>query len=132
MSKAPAARYVTVGIVRHPLDQEGVVHCKGRFAVDGAVDVRQHAGRMVGGTAKHHAVDMRQMSLRLIQIRYAAIDADEPARIPLLQPVDAGIIERRDVPVLLRAQPFQPRLARMDPERIRAIVEYAVGQRVEC
>ena len=50
----------------------------------------------------------------------AAVDADEDMRQPLLQPIDARVVERREVPVLLRAEALEPCLARVDPESIGA------------
>jgi hypothetical protein len=87
---------------------------------------------VIGGAAEHGSVDMVEMSPRLLERLDAAVDADEPPGHAGLQPIDAAVIERRDIAVFLRAQPFQPRLARMHPQCVGARVENPVRKRIEC
>ena len=48
----------------------------------------------------------------------AAVEGDGEIRVILLDPIDAGIIERRDLAVLLGTQAAQPRLAGMDDKGV--------------
>ena len=50
----------------------------------------------------------------------AAIDADKTARQPTLQPMDAVVVERRNLAVFLGAEALQPSLAGMHPQGIGA------------
>ncbi len=71
------------------------------------------------------------MGLRLVERLHPAIDADENRSQPLLEAVDARIVERRDIAVLLRRKPFEPGLARVDPKRVGACGQHLVGKRVQ-
>ena len=71
------------------------------------------------------------MLLRLLDAADAAIDDDGHIRQRGLQPIDAAVIERRDVAVLLRRQSVQPGLARMHDQRVAAGGDHAARQRIE-
>ncbi len=71
------------------------------------------------------------MSARLIERADAAIDDDLELGTPLLQAMDAGVIERRDVAVLLRAQALQPGFARVHDESAAAGPRDHVDEAVE-
>ena len=73
-------------------------------------------GILVGGAAQHHAIDMGQMRLGLVQGLDAAIEDDLQGRILALDAIDQIIIQRRHVAVFLRRQALQPGLARMHGE----------------
>jgi len=61
----------------------------------------------------------------------ATVDADEFVRLPGLQAIDAIIVERWNLAVLLRAEPLEPGLAGMNPKRVAAGCEQAFGERIE-
>ena len=74
------------------------------------IDRQQPPRLLIGGAAHHHAVDMREMRLRLLDAGDAAIDARSADRgCARLEPVDAIVIERRDVAVLARRQALRAR-----------------------
>jgi hypothetical protein len=60
---------------------------------------------------------MRQVLARRVEIRDAAVQDDRQIGPRHLETVDAPIVERGHVPVLLRRKPLQPRLARVHDER---------------
>ena len=86
---------------------------------------------MISSAAEHRAVDMAEMFQGLVERLNATIDAYEFVRPSRFQPVDARIVERRDVAIFLGTKPLQPRLAGMHPKRIGTGCQHAVGQRVE-
>src|SRR5476649_2669159 len=71
------------------------------------------------------------MVLGLIKRVNAAIDDDREIFDPLLQPMNARVIERRDIPVLARAETVEPGLAGVNDQRIRAGGNDGVGETVE-
>ncbi len=95
------------------------------------VDREQPPRLLVGGAPHHHAVDMRQVRRRLVEIGDAAVDRDGKRRAPGLQPIDAVIIERRNVAVLARREPVEPGLARMHDERVDAGALDGAGERLK-
>ena len=82
--------------------REGVRHRR-LLAEKLAVDLDQQRRVLVGGAAEHHAVDMGKMRLRLGKRRDPAVEHHGKRRQARFQPVDARVIERGNVPVLLAA-----------------------------
>ena len=91
-----------------------------RGAKQPPVDLAQQAGRMVGRTSQHHAIDMFEVLFRLIQRPDPAVDRDGQLRSLTLQPPDERIVERRHVAVLLGRQTLQVGLSRMHDEMTNA------------
>ncbi len=71
---------------------------------------------------------MLQVLEGLLQGGDAAVDGDGEIRVILFDPVDAGIVERRDLAVLLGAQTAQPGLAGMDDEGIATGVAHLLDE----
>jgi hypothetical protein len=93
---------------------------------------RQQPPRLlIGRAAQHHAIDMRQVPLRLVEARDAAVDDDGNMRHGGLQPIDPIIIERRDVAVFLRRQAVEPGFPGVHDQRIRSRFDHATRQRIE-
>ena len=97
-----------------------------------AIDLGQQVGVLIGGAAQHHAVDVRQDA--------PAASSSEPMPplmhdlelgVRRLQPVDAVVVERRHLAVLLRRQPLQPGLARMHDEGAAAGAGHRVDEALE-
>ena len=86
---------------------------------------------LIGGAAHHHAVDVLEMARGLLDARDAAIDRDVQRRIGALEPIDAVVVERRDIAVLARREPVEPGFARMHDQRIGAGRDHGAGERVE-
>ena len=99
--------------------------------VQTAVDIGEQPGVVIGSPAQHHPVDMLKMRLGLVEICDAAIDADVEVRQALLQPVDADVVERRNIAVFLGRKALQPGLAGMHPQGIDTGRDDGVGQLVE-
>ena len=83
---------------------EHILHRRLRrcFAENLGINGEQPPRLLVGGAPEHHAVDMAEMLPRLLDAADAAIDNDGHIRQRRLQPIDAAVVERRDVAVLLR------------------------------
>ena len=88
----------------------------GGGAEDPAVGLMQDPRRMVGGAAQHHPVDVGQLGRGRGDCLDAAVDDDGEFRMVMFQPVDALIVERRNLAVFLRRQTLEPGLAGMDDE----------------
>ena len=84
------------------------------LAIEAGVHLAQKGGIVIGRAAQHDAVQPVSLGERRLQIRQTAVKVDRQVRLLRLQPLHQGIVERRNVPVLLRRQPLQPGLARMD------------------
>ena len=69
------------------------------------IDGQQPPRLLIGGAPHHHAVDAGEMRERLVEIRDAAVEHDLESGMGGLEPIDAGVIERRDVAVLARREP---------------------------
>lgn len=69
----------------------------------------QGVGVLVGFPADHHPIDLLQVLLRFLQSLDASVDDDLQLREQRLDTVDMGIIERRNFPVLLGAEPLENR-----------------------
>src|SRR5690606_10774236 len=69
---------------------------------------------LIGRPAKHHAIDLLKVALRLVQADDPAIQNDDEVRVRLLEPVNAVVVERRHGAIFLRAEALQPGLTRMD------------------
>ncbi|CCC99889.1 protein of unknown function (plasmid) [Azospirillum baldaniorum] len=110
-----ALAHPLLGVGRHRLNHRVAVGA-GLPAEQTAVGVGQDVGRLVGGAPDHHAVQRGEMPFRFVQGADAAVDGDGELRVFLLQPVHEVVAQRRDVPVLLGAEPFQPRLAGVHDE----------------
>ncbi len=80
------------------------------------VGVRQQPGRVIRRPADHHAVHVRQVRQRLVEVGNAAVDDDLQLRPQPLQPVHRLVTQRRNLPVLARREPVQPGLARVHRE----------------
>ena len=78
---------------------------------------RGHEVRMVIRlAADHHAVDLREMRVDLLQRLHAAVEQDFQVREVALELVDDLVAQRRDLAVLLRAQSLEDGIARVDDE----------------
>ena len=77
------------------------------------IHLRQHPRVLVGLPPDHHPVHMPQVSPALLDTLYAAVDYDSKLWEILLESIDPGVVQRRNLPVLLRRQTLQPGLAGM-------------------
>src|SRR2546429_1784878 len=73
----------------------------------------------------------REMRHRLLDARDAAVDRDMQIGPGALEPIDAIVIERRNLAVLARRKPVEPGLARIDRKSTRlnsshGYISYAV------
>ncbi len=102
------------------LDRFGARRHLGAGVEEAPVDLGEDIRGLVGGAAEHHAVDVLQVRVGLVERRDAAVDDDGQLRVRRLEPVDARVVERRHLAVLLRRQTLQPRLARMHDEGAHA------------
>jgi hypothetical protein len=84
------------------------------------VDACQNIRRLIRRAPQHHTVDVLQMLSACFQRLDAAIEHDGEFGPRGLEPVDARIIERRNLAVFLRREPVQPGLARVHDERRHA------------
>jgi hypothetical protein len=66
------------------------------------VDGQKPPRLLIGGPPHHNAIEPRAMRQRLIEIGDAAVEHDAKTGMRRFEPIDAGIIERRDIPVLAR------------------------------
>ena len=71
------------------------------------------------------------MSRGLIEIDNAAVEHDGETAMRSLEPVDAGVVERRHVTVLARRKTIEPGLAGMHDERGDPGLLHRMGQRFE-
>ncbi len=102
--------------------QEGLQHSerirkRRRLAKDLRVYAEQQFGILIGRAPKHHPVDMREMALGLGKIGNPTVEYDWPVGVGALDFIDQRIVQRRNGPVFLRAQAFEPGFAGMDDER---------------
>ena len=85
---------------------------------DKRINLQQKVWRLIGRTPKHDAIKCIEMRQTLFDRRNAAIDRYRQMRKRHFQLMHKIIIKRRNVAVLFRREPLQPRLARMDNQRI--------------
>src|SRR5262249_48673197 len=95
------------------------------------INGEQPPGLLIGRAAHHHAVEMVEMLLGLLNAGDATIEHDRKPRMRGLEPVDAAIIKRRHVAVLARREPLEPGLARVHNERVDARALDRGGERLE-
>ena len=88
-----------------------------RPAPPGHVQSVQQVGVVVGGTAEHRAVGVRQVPDGLRLGGDAAVDDDLEVGPFALEAIRPVVAQRRDLAVLLRAQALEPGVARMHHER---------------
>jgi hypothetical protein len=69
------------------------------------VNSQQPPRLLIGGASHHHAIDMLEMIRRLLDAGDAAVEQDGKPRMRSLEPVDATIVERRNLAVLTRDSP---------------------------
>ena len=91
-----------------------------RLAEQQRIDGQKPPRLLIGGASHHHAVDVRQLRLRLLQAADAAIEHDGEIRVRNLEPVHDGIVERRHLAIFARRQSLQPGFARVHDQRIGA------------
>ena len=115
-----AARHLGLDIRNQRIDHVGAAGDRALLAEDAAVHVGQQVGVVVDLAAEHHAIDVLQVLVALVQRLDAAVDDDVQLREFLLQPIHRLVAERRNLAVLLRRQAFQPGLARMHDEGLAA------------
>ena len=84
------------------------------------IDLEQPPRFLIGGAAHHHAVDMAQLLLRLLEAGDAAIEHDLEIGVRALEAVHNAVIERRHIAVFARRQATEPRLSRMHDQRVGA------------
>ena len=126
LRRPPAARWrSTCGISRSSTSaRDGT----GRGGVEeAAVHLGENVGRLVGGAAEHHAVDVFQMPRGRVEVFDAAVENDRQLGMRGLEPVHAVVVERRDLAVLLRRQTVEPGLARVHDEGAAA----GAGDRID-
>jgi hypothetical protein len=75
---------------------------------------------------------MRQMFGGFSDADDAAIDDDRHVGHCRLEPIDAVVVQRRNVAVLFRRQAVEPRLARMHDQAVGAGGDHRACQRIEC
>lgn len=94
-------RHMRLGVRDHALGRRDPVE-SAPARTKQRIDPGQKKRMVVRGPAKHHAIDMSQVGACGFQIGYAAIDPDEDIRQPLLEAIHSGVVERRQVTILLR------------------------------
>ncbi len=82
------------------------------------IDGEQPPRFLVRGAAQHHPVEVREMTLRGLDRRDAAVEHDRQPRMAKLEPIDQRVVEWRHIAVFARRQPGEPGLARMHDQRI--------------
>ena len=88
--------------------------CKGRrLAEQHGIDGQQTPRVLIGGASHHHAIEAPEMVQRLVDVRDAAVEHDVKTGVRGFEPVDARVIERRDVAILARRETIEPGLARV-------------------
>ncbi len=100
----PRRDIVEIGIHR-------LSHIARGFAEKPRIHIGEKLRVLIGGAAHHHAIDMLQMRLGLIERGDAAIDDDGQFRPRALQRIDERIIERRHVAIFFRRESHKPGLA---------------------
>ena len=75
---------------------------------------------MVRRAPQHHAIDFAELAIDRVPVGEPAVDDDRQRRKIALQPVDDVVAQRRHFAVLLRREPLQHRVARMDDEHAAA------------
>jgi hypothetical protein len=98
------------------LEHDGLAHRM--TAAHMRVDLGEQARILIRDSAEHHAVHMLELFERRVYGREPAVDHDAKLGEVVLEPMDTAVVERRNLAVLLRAQPFEQRLARVDDERV--------------
>src|SRR5215469_3595 len=107
--------------------------CKGRsLAEQHRIDRQQTPRVLIGGTSHHHAIEAPQVLQRLIDVRDAAIEHDAKTGMRGFEPVDASVIEWRDVAILARRETVEPGLARVHDQRGDAGLLDRTDERLEC
>src|SRR5215470_5745471 len=91
---------------------------KGRvLAEQHGIDGQKTPRLLIGGAPHHDTVDAHKMRRGLIEVDDAAVEHDGQIGMRGLEPIDAVVVERRDVAVLARGKPVDPSLARMHDAR---------------
>ena len=106
-------------------------------AEESRVDADQEFRRLIGGAPEHDPVDMARCARADVEIGDAAIEDDRPVGIGALQRMNERVVERRDRPVVLRAQAVEPGFASMDdgaaaPAALAASAKAASASRGSC
>src|SRR5262245_31991427 len=81
-----------------------------------AIDLGKEVRISIGSAAEHHAIHLRQLRFGRGKRLDPAIENDLELRPTRLQAMNPPVIEGRQVAVLLRAEAFEPSLARMHDE----------------
>src|SRR5262245_48918389 len=102
-----------------------------RAAENATVDIGEDPWRMIGGAPQHHAIDMSEMDLRLDQRGDAAIDHDLKPGICTLEAIDALMVERRDLTVLLGREALEPSLAGVNDEGLAPRIGHKANEAIE-
>ncbi|MOA08759.1 hypothetical protein D3C78_1285530 [compost metagenome] len=97
-------------------------------AEDLAVHLGQQIGILIGLTPHHDPVHMLQVLQGLLQAGHPPVEGYGQVSIILLDPIDARVVERRDLAVLTRAQAAQPGFAGMDDEGLAAGVAHLLDE----
>ena len=95
-------------------------HGPRRRAEDAPIGGTQHGGVGVGRAPDHGAVDRVEVRLRFVEAGDTAVDDHLQRRQVPLQAADHVVAERRDLPVLGRAQAVQHRDPRMHGQALHA------------
>ena len=107
--------------VRHQRAQHVRARAPRRFVAEHPpVGLREQPRIVIRRAAEHHAVDVRELALDRVPAREPAVGDDRQRRELALQPVHDVVAQRRHFAVLLRREPLQHRVARMDDEERRS------------
>ena len=93
------------------------------------VGVGEHVRVVVGGAAKHHAVNMRHVLPRLSEGRNTTIDNDFQVGPLVFEAINEAVAQRRHIAVFLRAQTLKMGLAGMNGERGATGVRHRLHER---
>src|SRR5262245_50988208 len=95
------------------------------------VDGQKPPRLLIGGPPHHHAIEAAKVRAGLLEAGYAAIEHDTKVGMRGFEPIDARIIEWRDVAVLSWRQTIEPGLARVYDQSGNASALNRAGERFE-
>ena len=110
------ARQMPLDVGLQPLDDLAPADRRLVRAEDTPIHFGEQIRHLVSGPAEHDAVDVLQVLLRLIERTDAAVDHNGELGMGRLEAVDAIIVKRRHIAVLLRREPLKPGFPRVDDE----------------
>ena len=101
-----------IHIVRHLLHHLIARECALRIAIQRMINLREKPGVVVRLTPEHHAIKPVKFSLTFAERLDPAVHDKDTVREIRLQPRRKLTVKRRNIAVLFRGQPLQPRGSR--------------------